>query len=120
MDHAICSGGFPIDAMVILPCSSSTLGKIAHGLGDSVLTRAAHVTLKEGRRLILGLREAPLSLVDTKNALAVQEAGAILMPLSPPWYFKPTTLDELIRAFTDRIIAMCGGPTGRIWREGVE
>ena len=117
--HApVCSGGMAVDAMVVLPCSSNTLGKIAGGIGDSVITRAAHVTLKEKRKLILCLREAPLSGVDLENCQRLDRAGAVIMPLSPMWYFKPATLDDLIGAFTERLIAMCGGPRGRVWPEG--
>jgi flavin prenyltransferase len=115
----ICSGGMPVNCMIILPCSSNTMGKIAAGIADSVLTRAAHVTMKEQRRLILVVREAPWATIDLENALKLSRAGVSIVPLSPMWYFNPTNLDELISAFTDRLIEMCGGPVGRVWPEGV-
>jgi len=113
---SIASGGIPVDSMVVIPCSSSTLAKIAAGVGDTLLTRSAHVTLKQGRKLVLCLRESPLSAIDLGNALRVSQSGGIVMPVSPFFYLKPSGLDELVRQFVDRVIAMVTGKPGEIWK----
>lgn len=114
----IASGGARVDSMVVIPCSASTLARIAAGVGDSLLTRAAHVTLKERRRLVLCLREAPLATIDLENALRVARAGGIVMPLAPFFYLQPQSLEELIAQLVDRVIALAGGPPPRAWRDG--
>jgi 4-hydroxy-3-polyprenylbenzoate decarboxylase len=93
---SIASGSFAHDGMVVAPCSTSTLASIAHGTSSNLVHRAADVTLKERRRLLLLLRESPLSLVHLRNMTAVTEAGALVVPLSPPWYGLPATLDDLV------------------------
>ena len=91
----LASGGFLHQGMVIIPCSSNTLGEIACGIGDNLISRAAAVTLKERRRLVLVHREMPLSGIDINNYKTLTEAGAIIAPANPGWYLKPATVTEL-------------------------
>ena len=111
------SGSVRHDAMVVVPCSVSTLGKIAAGIADTLITRAAGVALKERMRLILCVRETPWSTVTLRNALALSREGAIVMPLSPPWYRNPASLDDLVAGFTGKILALLGEDAGVGWRE---
>src|SRR5207237_2581096 len=94
MGSPLASGSNPFDAMVILPCSVATLGKIANGISDTLLTRVAEVAMKERRKLILCVRETPLSTVALDNALKLSRDGVIIMPVSPPFYMAPKTLEE--------------------------
>lgn len=110
------SGSNPFDALVILPCSVATLGKIANGISDTLLTRVAEVALKERRRLVLGIRETPLSSIALENALKLSREGVIIMPVSPPFYTAPRTLDELMTSFADKVIGTLGLPTPAGWR----
>ena len=117
----LASGSVPAAGMVVLPCSAHTLAQIAAGLGDSLITRAAHCQLKERRPLILCLREAPLTLIDVENARRAVQAGAIIMPLSPPFFMfagndpKTTSMHDLLDAFADRVLALVGQPADRTW-----
>ena len=110
------SGSNAFDACVILPCTTSTMGKIAAGIGDTLITRVAHVALKERRRLIVCVRETPWTTIDCQNALTLSQAGAIVMPLSPPMYIDPGTVDDLLNAFADRLLGLLGEPTAGGWR----
>ena len=110
------SGSTPFDALVILPCSISTMAKIACGLGDTLLTRTAQVALKERRRLIIGLRETPLSTISLEQAYKLSQAGAIVMPLSPPFYHRPQTLDEMVGHFTDKLLGLLGFEPLLAWK----
>jgi 4-hydroxy-3-polyprenylbenzoate decarboxylase len=116
LNAPFASGSNPFDAMVILPCSVSTLGKIAHGIGDSLLTRCAEVALKERRRLILCVRETPLSTIDLENAHKLSLAGAMIMPVSPPFYQKPASLPDLVGAFVEKVRGVLGLPVESGWR----
>ena len=106
----LASGSFQTDAMIVCPCSSNTLGAIASGLGSNLVTRAAAVTLKERRRLILALREMPISSIDLGNALRLSEAGAIICPMSPGFYFLPKTVDDLIDFVVARLLDLMAIP----------
>ena len=101
---AIASGSYLASAMVVAPCSSSSLAKIAHGISDNLISRAASVCLKENRPLILLIREAPYSRPMLKNMLEAKEAGAIIMPASPSFYNNPKNIDDLLSTITERII----------------
>ena len=105
------------DAMVILPCSVSTLAKIATGIADTLITRAAAVALKERMRLVVCVRETPLSGIALENMLKLSREGAVIMPVSPPWYRNPRDLDQLVSGFSDKVLHLLGEPAGEGWRE---
>lgn len=105
---AIASGSFATEAMVVAPCSMKSLAAIAHGLSDNLLTRAADVTLKERRRLVLMVRETPLNLAHLRNMTAATEMGAIVFPPLPAFYHRPTTVAELIDDTVERVLALIG------------
>ncbi len=110
------SGTNRYDAYVVVPCSASTLAKISHGLADTLITRAAQVALKERMKLILALRETPLSTAMLENALRLSRDGAILAPIMPPFYHRPKDLDELIAGYTQKLLALVGAATEAGWR----
>jgi flavin prenyltransferase len=93
---SVSSGSFQTDGMVVIPCSMKTLGGVVNSYAESLIVRAADVTLKESRKLVLVPREAPLNRIHLKQFLEASEAGAIIMPAMPGFYHKPTTMDDLI------------------------
>ena len=103
MAAPIASGSFPMDSMVILPCSMKTLASVANGISDNLLLRAADVSLKEGRPLVLGVRETPLSSIHLKNMLELSRMGVKIVPLSPGFYHMPKTLESLVDMMVGRI-----------------
>lgn len=105
---AISSGSFLTMGMVIAPCSMSTLGAIASGLTTNLLVRAADVTLKEGRRLVLVPRETPLSLIHLRNMVTVTEAGAVVLPPTPAFYHNPKSVDELLAQTVGKVLDQFG------------
>ena len=104
----IASGSFDTAAMVIAPCTMKTLAAIAHGFGDNLLTRAADVTLKERRRLILMVRETPFNLAHLRNMTAVTEMGGIVFPPLPAFYHRPQTIAELVDETVKRVLQLAG------------
>jgi len=102
------SGSAGWDAMVILPCSMSTVSKIAHGTSDTLVTRAADVMLKERRTLILVPRETPLGLIHLENLTQVTRAGALVLPAMPSFYGKPTTMEDLVDTVVARVLDHLG------------
>ena len=105
---AIASGSFATAAMVIAPCSVKTLAAVAHGFCDNLLSRAADVTLKERRRLVMMVREAPFNLAHLRNMTAVTEMGAVVFPPLPAFYHRPQTLDEMVDETVERVMALIG------------
>ena len=105
---AIASGSFATHSMVVAPCSMKTLAAVAHGLADNLLTRAADVTLKERRRLVLLVRETPLNLAHLRNMIAVTEMGGIIFPPLPAFYHRPQSIDELVNDSVERVLALLG------------
>ncbi len=102
------SGSFRHDGMVIVPCSMGTAGRIANGISDDLLTRAADVCLKEKRRLIVVPREMPMNVIMLRNLTTLAEAGATVLPASPAWYTRPKTLEELADTVVARILQNLG------------
>jgi 4-hydroxy-3-polyprenylbenzoate decarboxylase len=107
---AIASGSHPSNGMIILPCSMGTLAHIAHGLADSLIARAADVTLKERRPLLLCVRETPFNRIHLRNMTLAAEAGATIFPVIPAFYNKPVDSDEMARQFVFRVLAHIGLP----------
>ncbi|MGK3191486.1 UbiX family flavin prenyltransferase [Enterobacter soli] len=101
---AISSGSFRVDGMVIVPCSMKTLAAIRCGYGDGLIARAADVTLKEQRKLVLVPRESPLNAIHLENMLALTRAGAMMLPPMPAFYNKPATTDDIINHCVSRIL----------------
>jgi 4-hydroxy-3-polyprenylbenzoate decarboxylase len=117
---AIASGSYPSNGMIVLPCSMGTLASIANGLADSLIARAADVTLKERRPLILCVRETPFNRIHLRNMTLAAEAGAVIFPVMPAFYFKPTDSTEMARQFVCRVLAHIGlpQPDAYVWKEG--
>lgn len=116
----LASGSAAQDGMAIVPCSAGTLGRIAAGVSDSLIGRAADVCLKERRPLVLCLRETPLNRIHLENLLRVHDAGAVVMPLMPSYYHQPETIDDLYQAFATRVLDQFGlrEPDRRRWTGG--
>jgi 4-hydroxy-3-polyprenylbenzoate decarboxylase len=106
----VASGSYPADAMVVLPCSVGTLGRIANGVASQLIERAADVSLKEKRPLVLCVRETPLNKIHIRNMYRAADAGATIFPLIPAFYYRPASLDEMAREFAYRVLAHLGLP----------
>lgn len=104
----IASGSYPVDAMVIIPCSASTLGVLASGSCRNLLHRAADVCLKEGRKLVLVPRETPLSSIHLENMLRLRQAGAMIVPAMPAFYHRPADIISLVDHFVYRVMDHLG------------
>lgn len=105
---AVASGTFRVEGMVVAPCSMGTLAAIAHGLSDNLLERAADVTLKEGRRLVLVPRETPVHAIHLQNMLELSRMGAAIVPASPGFYHRPQTIDDLIDFLVGKVLDIMG------------
>lgn len=111
------SGGFEV--MIICPCTMGTLGRIASGVSNDLMTRAADVMLKERKQLILVPRETPYNYIHLRNMSILSRAGAVILPASPSFYSKPETIDQLVETVTDRALALAGFKIGSYrWGEG--
>src|SRR5207302_618237 len=104
----LASGSFLHDGMVIVPCSSNTLAEVAHGLGGNLISRAAAVTLKERRKLIVVHREMPLSPIDIGNYKALSDAGVVLCPANPGFYLNPTSVGEIVDFVAGKLLDLVG------------
>jgi 4-hydroxy-3-polyprenylbenzoate decarboxylase len=104
----MASGSAGYDVMIICPCTMGTLGRIAAGVSNDLMTRAADVILKEREKLILVTREMPYSLIHLNNMKLLTEAGAIICPASPSFYSKPQTMDEVVMTVVDRVLKLAG------------
>jgi 4-hydroxy-3-polyprenylbenzoate decarboxylase len=113
----LASGSFPIDSMVIAPCSIHTMSAIACGISSNLMIRAADVTLKERRRLVLMIRESPLHLGHLRSMTAVAEMGAVLAPPMPAFYHHPKTVSDIVEHSVDRVLDLIGlpQPEARRW-----
>jgi flavin prenyltransferase len=112
----VASGSYPADAMVVIPCSVGTLARIANGIAAQLIERAADVTLKERRPLVLCVRETPLSKIHIRNMYRAADAGATVFPLIPTFYNHPATLDDVAREFAYRVLAHLGLPQPDAYR----
>jgi 4-hydroxy-3-polyprenylbenzoate decarboxylase len=112
----VASGSYPADAMVVIPCSVGTLARIAHGDASHLIERAADVTLKEKRPLVLCVRETPLNKIHIRNMYRAADAGATVFPLIPAFYYRPASLDEMAREFAYRVLAHLGLPQPEAFR----
>jgi flavin prenyltransferase len=106
----VASGSYPTDAMIVIPCSVGTLARIANGAASRLIERAADVTLKEKRPLVLCVRETPLNKIHIRNMYRAADAGATVFPLIPAFYYRPASLDEMAREFAYRVLAHLGLP----------
>jgi len=113
---SIASGSYAVDAMVVIPCSTGTLGAIANGISDDLVSRAADVMLKEGRKLVLCVRDTPFNRVHLENMLRAQAAGAVIMPAVPAFYHHPKTIDDLVTQYVCRVLAQIGLSQDQMYR----
>jgi 4-hydroxy-3-polyprenylbenzoate decarboxylase len=113
---SIASGSYAVDAMVVIPCSMGTLGAIANGISDDLVARAADVMLKEGRKLVLCVRDTPFNRVHLENMLRAQQAGAVIMPAVPAFYHQPKTIDDLVIQYVCRVLAQIGLSQEKMYR----
>jgi 4-hydroxy-3-polyprenylbenzoate decarboxylase len=102
------SGSAKYDTMIIIPCSMGALGRIAHGISNDLISRAADVVLKERRKLIAVVRDTPFSLIHLQNMKTVTEAGGIICPANPSFYSRPASIDEVAQTVVDRVIDLAG------------
>ena len=116
MNVAFASGSTLFDAMVIVPCSMGTIGRIAAGTSETLILRAADVFLKERRKLVIVPRETPLNLVHTRNCCSLLEAGAVILPAMPAFYGHPQNVTELVDTVVHRILDQIGLPVGKAFR----
>ena len=113
---SIASGSYAVDAMAVIPCSVGTLAKIAAGTCDDLLARSADVMLKEGRKLVLCVRDTPFSRIHLENMLRAQQAGAVIMPAIPSFYHAPKTIDDLVAQYVCRVLAQMDLPQEAMFR----
>lgn len=113
---SIASGSYAVDSMVVIPCSISMLGAIANGISDDLVSRSADVMLKEGRKLVLCVRDTPFNRVHLENMLRAQQAGAVIMPAVPAFYHHPKSIDDLVTQYVCRVLAQIGLTQEKMYR----
>lgn len=113
---SIASGSYNVDAMIVIPCTMGALAAIANGTSDDLVARSADVMLKEGRKLVLCVRDTPFNRIHLENMLRAQQAGAVIMPVVPAFYFKPKSIDELVTQYVCRVLAHVGLPQEKMYR----
>jgi flavin prenyltransferase len=113
---SIASGSYPVDAMIVIPCTMGALASIANGMSDDLVARAADVMLKENRKLLLCVRDTPFNRIHIENMLRAQQAGAVIMPVVPAFYFKPKSIDEIVTQYVCRVLAQSGLPQESMYR----
>ncbi len=113
---SIASGSYEVNSMLVIPCSMGTLAAIANGTSDDLIARAADVMLKEGRKLVLCIRDTPFNRIHLENMLRAQQAGAVVMPVIPAFYDQPKTIDDLVTQYTCRVLSQIGLPQERMYR----
>jgi 4-hydroxy-3-polyprenylbenzoate decarboxylase len=113
---SIASGSYEVHSMIVVPCSMGTLGAIANGIADDLVARAADVILKEGRKLVLCVRDTPFNRIHLENMLRAQQAGAVIMPAIPAFYHHPKTIDDLVTQYVCRVLAQIALPQEQMYR----
>ncbi len=113
---SIASGSYEVDSMLVIPCSMGCLSAIASGSCDDLVSRSADVMLKEGRKLVLCIRDTPFSRIHLENMIRAQSAGAVIMPAVPSFYHYPKTIDDLVTQYACRVLAQIGLPQEQMYR----
>lgn len=113
---SIASGSYEVNSMIVIPCTVGALAAIANGMSDDLVARSADVMLKEGRKLILCVRDTPFNRIHLENMLRAQQAGAVVMPVVPSFYHKPKTIDDLVTQYVCRVLALAGLPQEKMFR----
>jgi 4-hydroxy-3-polyprenylbenzoate decarboxylase len=113
---SIASGSYDVNAMIVVPCTMGALAAIANGTSDDLVARSADVMLKEGRKLILCVRDTPFNRIHLENMLRAQQAGAVIMPVVPAFYDKPKTIDDIVTQYVCRVLAHAGLPQEKMFR----
>jgi flavin prenyltransferase len=113
---SIASGSYHADAMIVIPCTMGALASIANGMSDDLVARSADVMLKERRTLVLCVRDTPFNRIHLENMLRAQQAGAVIMPVVPAFYFKPKSLDEIVTQYVCRGLVQSGLPQDKMYR----
>jgi 4-hydroxy-3-polyprenylbenzoate decarboxylase len=113
---SIASGSYDVDSMIVVPCTMGALAAIANGMSDDLVGRAADVMLKEGRKLVLCVRDTPFSRIHLENMLKAQQAGAVIMPIVPAFYHLPKTIDDVVTQYVCRVLAQIGLPQEKMYR----
>jgi flavin prenyltransferase len=113
---SIASGSYDVHSMIVVPCSMGTLAAIANGISDDLVARAADVMLKEGRKLVLSVRDTPFNRIHLENMLRAQQAGAVIMPAIPAFYHQPKTIDDLVTQYVCRVLAQVGLAQDEMYR----
>ena len=113
---SIASGSYEVSTMIVIPCTMGALSAIANGMSDDLVGRSADVMLKEGRKLILCVRDTPLNRIHLENMLRAQQAGAVIMPVVPAFYDNPRSIDDIVTQYCCRVLSQAGLPQERMHR----